>query len=90
MDILVKGVPEEIGEQQFREWCSIIVERYENAKLNQIKEVVQATEAAKSGIDGFRVANALKPKFAKVEEVIEEVKPEVKEEPKVEDAEVIA
>jgi hypothetical protein len=90
MDVLIKGVPEEIGETQFREWCSIIVERFENAKLNQIKEVVQATEAAKSGIDGFRVANALKPKFAKVEEVVEAVEPEVKEEPKVEDAEVIA
>jgi len=75
MDILIKGVPEQIGEAQFREWCSIIVERFENAKLNQIKAVVDATEAARSGIDTFRTANALAPKFAKVEEkVAEEVK----------------
>ena len=86
MDVLIKGVPEEIGEAQLQEWCAILVERMHNTKLNSIKEVVQATEAAKTGIDGFRVANALKPKFAKAEEVVEGVKPEVKEEPKVEDA----
>jgi hypothetical protein len=68
MDVTIKGVPDAIGEQQFREWCSIIVERFENAKLNQIKEVVQATEAAKTGIDSFRVANNLTAKFAKAEE----------------------
>lgn len=70
MDITFTGIPDAIGEQQAKEWMAILVERYENAKLNQIKEVVQATEAAKNGIDTFRTANALTPKFAKVEEAV--------------------
>jgi hypothetical protein len=68
MDITFTGIPDAIGEQQAKEWMAILVERFENAKLNQIKEVVQATEAAKTGIDSFRTANALAPKFSKVEE----------------------
>lgn len=68
MDITILGIPDEIGEQQFREWCGVIVERFHNAKLNQIKEVVAATEAAKTGIDGFRSQNGLAPRFAKPEE----------------------
>jgi hypothetical protein len=77
VDITFTGIPDEIDEQQAKEWMAILIERFENAKLNQIKEVVQATEAAKKGIDTFRTANALAPKFAKAEEV---------KEPKVEDA----
>jgi hypothetical protein len=68
MDITFTGIPDGIGEQQAKEWMAVLVERFENAKLNQIKAVVEATEAAKSGIDTFRTANALAPKFAKVEE----------------------
>jgi hypothetical protein len=74
MEVLLKGIPDEIGEEKVKEWVGILVERHENEKLNQIKEVVQATEAAKSGIDNFRKANALTPRFEKVEEVKEEVK----------------
>ena len=85
MDITLKNIPDEIvigglsGEAAICEWVGIAVERFHNAKLNQIKEVVQATEAAKTGIDSFRTANALAPKFAKAEEKVEE-------KPKVEDA----
>ena len=74
MDVLIKGVPEEVGEKQVQEWCAILIERFENAKLNQIKEVVDATSAAKTNIDAFRVANALAAKFSKVEGVEESVK----------------
>jgi hypothetical protein len=72
VDITILGLPDEIGEQQAKEWMAILCERFHNAKLNQIKEVVQATEAAKTGIDTFRTANALQPKFAKAEEKAEE------------------
>ena len=77
MDITFTGIPDEIDEQQAKEWMAILIERFENAKLNQIKEVVEATEAAKSGIDTFRTANALQPKFAKAEVVEEKVEAEV-------------
>jgi hypothetical protein len=73
MDITFTGIPDAIGEAQAKEWMAILVERFENAKLNQIKEVVQATEAAKTGIDTFRTANNLTAKFTKVEEVKEEI-----------------
>ena len=61
-----------------QEWAAILIERFENAKLNQIKEVVEASEAAKNGIDAFRVANSLEPKFPKsaVNVPVEEVKAE--------------
>jgi hypothetical protein len=72
MDITFKSIPDEIGEVQVREWVAILVERYHNAKVNQIPEVIQATETAKTGIDTFRKANALDPKFEAVgEEAIE-------------------
>ena len=74
MDITFTGIPDAIGEAQAKEWMAILVERYENAKLNQIKAVVEASEAAKVGIDTFRTANALAPKFSKVE-AVEEVPP---------------
>jgi len=68
MDITFKGIPDEIGEQKAREWMGVLVERYHTSKVNQIPEVMVATETARIGIDTFRTANALAPKFAKVEE----------------------
>jgi allophanate hydrolase subunit 1 len=67
MDVLVKGIPEEIGEAQVKEWVAILVERFENNKVNQIKEVKQAVTTAQTNIDSFRAANALQAKFAKEE-----------------------
>jgi hypothetical protein len=69
MDITFTGIPDGIGEQQAKEWMAILVERFHNAQLNQIKAVVEATEATKSSIDTFRTANALTPKFTKPEAV---------------------
>jgi hypothetical protein len=63
VDITFKSIPDEIGEVQAREWVAVLVERYYNQKINQIPEVIQATETAKLGIDGFRKANSLQAKF---------------------------
>ena len=71
MDLEIKGIPEGITEAKVREWVAILVERYENAKVNQIEAVKTATETAKTNIDTFRKANLLTPKFEKVEEVKE-------------------
>jgi len=75
MDVTLKGIPDEIGEVKVKEWISVLVERYHNQKINEIPEVIQATETAKLGIDSFRKANSLVPKFEAVgEEAIEPVK----------------
>ena len=79
MDLTFKNIPDAIGEKQATEWMSILVERFHNAQVNSIPAVVQAAEAAKSGIDAFREANALTPKFRKVEEKPVEVKDVVEE-----------
>ena len=71
MDLTIKGIPEGITEAQVKEWCGVLIERYENQKVNQIEAVKTATEAARNNIDAFRKANALIPKFEKVEEVKE-------------------
>ena len=69
-EIKVVGVPEAITDAQVLEWVSVLVERYENAKVNQIQAVKDATESAKTSIDAYRTANTLTAKFAKpVEEV---------------------
>ena len=63
-EIVIKDVPVEIKDEQVYEWVAVLIERYHNAKVNQIPEVVAATEAAKTGIDSFRTANTLTAKFA--------------------------
>jgi hypothetical protein len=71
MDVTLQGIPDEIGETQVKEWVAILVERFENDKVNQIKEVKDALVVAQNNINSFRTANALQPKFvngARVEE----------------------
>jgi hypothetical protein len=72
MEVLVKGIPEGISEAQVKEWVAVLIERFENAKVNQIQAVKDAVVTAQTGIDGFRKANALTPKFEKVESPIAE------------------
>ena len=71
MDVTVKGLPDGITEVQVKDWVGVLVERYENAKVNQIKEVSDAVKAAQVSIDTFRKANSLAPKFEKAEPVEE-------------------
>lgn len=66
-DITLKDVPAGISEAQCREWVSILVERMENQKVNQIPEVTAAVKSAQTNIDSFRKANALTEKFKVVE-----------------------
>jgi hypothetical protein len=68
MDVLVKGIPDGISEAQVKDWVAVLIERFENAKVNQIQAVREAVVAAQTGIDGFRKANALTPKFEKAVE----------------------
>ena len=71
MDLEIKGIPAGITEQQVREWVAILVERFENQKLNQIQAVSDAVKTSQANIDTFRKANTLTPKFEKVEEAKE-------------------
>ena len=71
MDITLKGLPDSLQEGQVKEWVAVLVERHENAKVNALPAVIQAANSAKTSIDGFRKANALTPKFEKVEAVEE-------------------
>jgi uncharacterized GH25 family protein len=68
-DVTIKGVPDGISEQQVQEWVAILVERAENAKVNQIKEVKEAVTESQKSIDSFRKANSLSAKFEKAEVV---------------------
>ena len=71
MDVTILGIPDGIAEQQVREWVAILVERFENQKLNQIQAVSEAVKTSQANIDTFRKANTLTPKFEKAEEVKE-------------------
>lgn len=71
MDVTILGIPDGIAEQQVREWVAILVERFENQKLNQIQAVSDAVKTSQANIDTFRKANTLTPKFEKVEEIKE-------------------
>ena len=71
MDLEIKGIPDGITEAQCKEWLSILVERFENQKLNQIQAASDAVKTSQANIDTFRKANTLTPKFEKVEEVKE-------------------
>ena len=71
MDVTVKGLPEGLSEAQVKDWVGVLVERFENTKVNQIKEVSDAVKAAQVSIDAFRKANSLTPKFEKAEPVEE-------------------
>jgi hypothetical protein len=84
-DVLLKNVPDGIEEQQVQEWNAVLIERFYNAKINQIPEVVQATEIAKTGIDEFRTANKLQAKFAQEQKLVCPIKP-VEKEPVVEES----
>lgn len=68
MDVMLKGVPEGITEHQVKEWVAILVERYQNQKVNAIPEIVSAVESAKTAIDAFRESNNLVLKFTNKEE----------------------
>ena len=71
MDVTIKGI-EGLTEKEVLEWVAILVQRKEEAKVNQNQVVVQAMTAARETIDTFRKANALEAKF--------EVKPVEEEE----------
>ena len=64
MDVTIKGIPETLSEQQVLEWCSVLIERQENAKIQAIPALVTAQDAAKVTVDTFRTANSLEAKFA--------------------------
>jgi len=71
MDVTILGIPDGIAEQQVREWVAILVERFENQKLNQIQAASDAVKTSQANIDTFRKANTLTPKFEKPKEVEE-------------------
>jgi hypothetical protein len=71
MDITIKGIPEGVSEAQVKEWVAILIERFENQKVNQIQAVKDAVVTAQTGIDGFRSSNGLALKFKKEEAVSE-------------------
>jgi hypothetical protein len=72
MDVTIKGIPEAITEAQVKEWCAVLIERFENQKANSIPEVIAAIESAKTTIDSFRKANSLATKFEQPKEGIVE------------------
>ena len=74
-DLTVKGIPDGVTDAQVFEFVGVLVERYENAKVNAIPEVSTAIKAAQVGIDSFRVANSLAAKFSKEPVKEEEVLP---------------
>ena len=71
MDIVVKGI-EGLTEKEVLEWVAVLVQRKEEAKVNQNQVVVQAMTAARETIDTFRKANSLEAKF-EVTKPVEEV-----------------
>jgi len=71
MDVTILGIPDGIAEQQVREWVAILVERFENQKLNQIQAVSDAVKTCQTNIDNFRKQNTLTAKFEKPKEVEE-------------------
>ena len=62
-DITLKDVPEDIPKEHVKEWVSIFIERYYNAKIQQIQEVITASDKAKSDVDTFRTSNSLAAKY---------------------------
>ena len=71
MDLEIKGIPDGITEANVKEWCSVLVERYENQKLNAIQSVSEAVKTCQTNIDNFRKQNTLTAKFEKPKEVEE-------------------
>jgi len=71
MDVTILGIPDGIAEQQVREWVAILVERFENQKLNQIQAASDAVKTCQTNIDNFRKQNTLTAKFEKPKEVEE-------------------
>ena len=67
MDLTITGIPAGITEAQVKEWVAVLVERFENQKVNQIEAVKSAVTTAQTNIDTFRKLNLLTPKFEKVE-----------------------
>jgi hypothetical protein len=68
-------IPENVTDQEAKEWMAILQERKTNATVEKIPEVVAAVAKAKVDIDTYRKAVGLAPKFEKVAEPIEEPKP---------------
>jgi len=68
MNLEIKNIPDEITEQQLKEWCGVLVERFYNQKISQIPEFVSAAKKAKTDIDSFRKANDLAAKFEQPKE----------------------
>ncbi len=71
MDILLKGIPDGLPEANVKEWVAILVERFENQKLNQIQAASDAVKTCQTNIDNFRKQNTLTAKFEKPKEVEE-------------------
>jgi hypothetical protein len=74
-DITIKNIPDEVSDVEVLDFVAALIERYHDAKLSAIPEVVAAIKSVRAGIDSFRTANALAPKFAKVEPKEEELLP---------------
>ena len=72
-DVTVKNIPDGISDEQVFNFVGVLVERYHNAKVNEVPEVKLAVTTAQTGIDSYLKANGMKPKFEKVAEVAEPI-----------------
>ena len=69
-DVVIK-VPDDLTDQQVKEWVAILIERKESAKVENNEAVKIAVETAQKSIDTYRKDNGLQAKFEKAE-VVEE------------------
>jgi biopolymer transport protein ExbD len=61
-DVVVK-VPDDLTDQQVKEWVSILIERNENQKMQNNEAIKTALETAQKSIDAYRKDNGLQAKF---------------------------
>jgi hypothetical protein len=64
-------IPENVTDEEAKEWMAILQERKTNATVEKVPEVMAAVAKAKVDIDAYRKAVGLAPKF----EVPKEVEP---------------
>ena len=76
MDILLKGIPDSISEQEIKEWVAIKVERVLKAQLSIPKE---DGDKCNLDVDAFRKGNLLEAKYEVTKEVADEPKRELGE-----------
>ena len=69
-------IPENVTDEEAKEWMAVLQERKTNQGMEKIPEVVAAVAKAKTDIDAYRKQVGLQPKFEAVKaEPIEEPKP---------------